>query len=224
MFILVFILSLLNISQILSGTSSGINEDSIKKKFGESIPETYVCDYNKLDYNKIPGSILPPSATFNPTDKNNVIQNKVYIEKFINYHGNNYHNSKVFEEIYKHVKTTIVNNVTKLFTLTDDEKKDIVMEFPIKIPDNPKNDEFKTLFKNEDKEENIFNIFKQYHNIKEYKMSYLYLQKEITNNSDIRKKNYKKIPDEFNFNDYKGQTIIVILNLESQKYTFLAPI
>ena len=39
----------------------------------------------------------------------------------------------------------------------------------------------------------------------------------------IRKKNYTKIPDEFDFNAYKGKTILVILNLESQKYTFLSP-
>jgi len=224
MFILAFILSLLNINPILSGASSGINEDSVKNKIGESIPETYVCDYYKLDYNQIPGSILPPGAPFNATDKNNVIQNKVYIKKFIEIHGDSYRDKKIFEEIYKHVKNVIVSNVTKLFSLTDEENKEIIIECPIKIPDNPKKDEFQAIFKNEDKEENIFNIFKQYLQIEDKNMSYLYLQKKITNDPDIRKKNYKKIPDEFDFNDYKGKTILVILNLESQEYVFLAPI
>lgn len=213
MFILAFILSLLNISQILPGTSSSIDENSIKKKFGEEIPQAYICDHSKLGYENYIVHLL---GTTNTGDKNNLIQNKVNIEKFVDLFGGLY-NKQAFEKIFNFVKTTIVNNISKIFPLSDEEKKDIVMECPIKIPDNPKNDQFKILFGHEEKEENILNIFKEYHKIRSTEMSYLYLQKDT-----IRKKNYIRIADNFDFKDYKGQTLFVILNLETQNYIFLA--
>ena len=111
----------------------------------------------------------------------------------------------------------LVGNLKKLFDLNDDEEKDIVIEFPIQIPQNP----IDKYLKKEDKKENIFDIIKNYYSLRTSKMSYLYLQKEISPAVNIRKKNYQKLPDGFNIKDYKGQNLIVILYLEKDEFVLL---
>ena len=220
MFIFAFMLSLLNISQIISSTSCKVTEESVKKMYGEAIPNTYICSYNDIDYEKYDNSVPPADKPLN--DKNNIIQNKVYIEKFISSHGHTYFNKDSFTEIYKYSKTAIVELINKTFTLANNEKDDIIIECPIKIPDKPKNGEIGKIFKNSDQEENIFNIFMKYSDIKLNYMSYLYLQKPINTDADIRKQGYKKISIDFNPDDYKGQIIIVLIRLNTDEITILA--
>ena len=94
MFIFAFILSVLNISQILSGTSSSINDQAIKSKFGDSIPDSYICNYKDLKYSEymVPVPPVPPvpgdAGAPQPKDKNDLVQNKNYVETFINMVGN----------------------------------------------------------------------------------------------------------------------------------------
>ena len=222
MFIFAFILSVLNISQILSGTSSSINDQAIKSKFGDSIPDSYICNYKDLKYSEymVPVPPVPPvpgdAGAPQPKDKNDLVQNKNYVETFINMVGNIYY-SNIFEKVYDGTKKVLVDNLKKLFDLNDDEEKDIVIEFPIQIPQNP----IDKYLKKEDKKENIFDIIKNYYSLRTSKMSYLYLQKEISPAVNIRKKNYQKLPDGFNIKDYKGQNLIVILYLEKDEFVLL---
>jgi len=219
MFIFAFMLSLLNISQIISCSLCQVNEESVKKSYGEAIPNGYICLYDDIGYEKYDNTIPPADKHLN--DKNNIIQNKEYIKNFISNHGSTYINKDYFSEIYKHSKTAIVGLINKTFTLANNEKDDIIIECPIKIPDNPKNGEINNIFKNPDQEENIFNIFMK-NNTYLNQMSYLYLQKPINSDADIRKKGYKKISIDFNPDDYKGQIIIVLIRLNTDEITILA--
>ena len=62
----------------------------------------------------------------------------------------------------------------------------------------------------------------KYNNINLSEMSYLYLQKPINSDVDIRKKGYKKISNDFIPNDYKGKIIIVLIRLNTDEITILA--